>query len=81
MVLTPDEPVEVICEMMAFTNPSVLQAAYYTHFCRHKIDRGSTDAPADDSSTDSDDIDNSADAIMERLTHASMRMRAHFDAA
>ena len=64
-VLTPDEPAEVICEMIAFTNLSVLQAAHCTHFRRHEIDRGSTDAPSNDSSTSTDKFDGT---IMEAHT-------------
>ena len=68
-VLTPNVPTEVICEIMALTNLSVPQAAYCMHFCRHEIDRGSTNVPSDNSLTDSDKFD---DTIMGRLMHATV---------
>ena len=74
--------VDAICEMLAVTNISSPQAAYYTHFRTHKIDSGETGViiPAFDGEL-TDDDDNDADTIMDRLVQANMLMHAHFNAA
>ena len=41
--------------MMAFTNLSVLQAAYCMHFRRHEIDLDITAGPSDDDDDDEPD--------------------------
>ena len=79
-VFTPDKPNDVICEMMAFANLSVLQAAYCTHFRRHEIDLDITTGPSDDNDGDGPDSGEFDEAIIERLTHTSMLMCVCFDA-
>ena len=79
-----EDPVDIVCEMMYFTNLSLMIRVTIdercTHFRRHEVDFAFNAMAIDNNNTDANDDADFDDAINNKwLMQANMLMHMHFD--